>query len=738
VAIAVTAEHEELRRAVRRWLDTHCPPAVPRAALEAPADKLPGVWDELAGQGWLGLHVAEEHGGQGFGLLELAVTLEELAHALVPGPVLPTVLVAAVVSGAGTDELQAAVLPALVTGRWPAAVHLGADRLEARSGAGGVLRVRGVLRAVLGAPTARLVLAPLHDGGWCLADVGGDAPGPRVEPSVALDPTRPIGVVTFDDVALPRERILPVLGPASVHDLALALSAAEAAGGARWCLETGAAHAKERVQFGRPIGQFQAVKHKLADLLVVVEQIAATAWDAAAAWDAARDGAPVAEAAQASAVAGAIALDGYLRCAKDCIQVLGGIGFTWEHDAHLHLRRAVATRQLLTDPSRLVQQVCASALAGTRRTLAGDLPEGAEELRAELGPLVAATAALPAAEQRRRLVDSGLMAPHWPRPWGRDAGPLEQVVIDEELAAAGVLRPNLSVGAWALPTLIAHGDAAQQERWVGPTLRGEISWCQLFSEPGAGSDLAGLSTRAERVDGGWVITGQKVWTSMAQSADWGICLARTDPSAPKHAGITFFVVDMRAPGIDVRPLRELTGAAMFNEVFLDEVFVPDDCVVGTVGDGWRVGRTTLANERVSMSSGSTYGVGVESVLRGLSRLGDDAPPGSDLAVGALLVEAQSLRLMAQRVTLRSLSGLDLGATASVRKLAGVEHEQRVQETGLALQGPAGAVVEGRAERWQQGFLFTRCLTIAGGTSEVQRNVIAERLLGLPKDPEPGS
>jgi alkylation response protein AidB-like acyl-CoA dehydrogenase len=272
---------------------------------------------------------------------------------------------------------------------------------------------------------------------------------------------------------------------------------------------------------------------------------------------------------------------------------------------------------------------------------------------------------------------------------------------------------------------------------VPPTLLGTLSWCQLFSEPGAGSDLASLSTRAERVDGGWMLTGQKVWTTMAQQADWGICLARTDPSVPKHEGITYFIVSMDSPGFDIRPLRELTGAAMFNEVFLDSVFVPDDCVIGEAGDGWRMARMTLANERVSMSSGSTFGFGIESLLRLADKLGDSVTPSVEARLGALLAEAQSLSLMTHRSTLLSLAGSDPGSGASLRKLLGAEHEQRVQELGLFMLGPDGASLEGRSGRWFQGLLATRCLTIAGGTSEVQRNVIAERVLGLPRDPEPG-
>jgi alkylation response protein AidB-like acyl-CoA dehydrogenase len=418
--------------------------------------------------------------------------------------------------------------------------------------------------------------------------------------------------------------------------------------------------------------------------------------------------------------------------------VLGGIGFTWEHDAHLHLRRAMATRQLLGDPDCYLTEVVDRSLGGTRRSLTADLPNESERARAELAPVFEELRTLKGADQRRALVDAGLAVPHWPRPWGRDANAVEQVVIDQGLAEAGVARPHLGVGAWALPVIIAFGSPEQQQRWVRPTLVGKLRWCQLFSEPGAGSDLASLTTRADRAEGGWVLNGQKVWTSMARESDWGICLARTDPSVPKHDGITYFIVDMRSPGLDIRPLREITGDAMFNEVFIDDLFVPDECVIGAVGDGWKIARATLANERVSMSSGSTFGIGVESLLRLAERRDGRVSAGIRLRLASLLVEAQSLGLMAHRSTLRTLAGTDPGPGVSVRKLLGAEHEQRVQEMGLAMFGPEGASVDGYADRWAHGFLVTRCLTIAGGTSEIQRNVIAERLLGLPRDPEPGA
>jgi alkylation response protein AidB-like acyl-CoA dehydrogenase len=420
--------------------------------------------------------------------------------------------------------------------------------------------------------------------------------------------------------------------------------------------------------------------------------------------------------------------------------VHGGIGYTWEHDAHLFLKRALVTHQVLNGSHSWRERVAADALAGARREFDVELPDEANEHRDRVRTFLDDLRGRDKAEWNRHIAESGYLVPYWPTPWGRDSGAVEQLVIDQEFAAARVRRPHLQVGAWVLPTLIAHGRPEQQDRWILPTLRGEILWCQLFSEPGAGSDLASLSTRAERGEGGWLLTGQKVWTTMAQLADWGICLARTDPDVPKHEGITCFIVDMRSPGIEVRPLRELTGAEMFNEVFFDEVFVPDDCVVGEVDHGWDAARTTLANERVSMGSGSTFGPGVEAVLflAAEHRPGPgslDEPDSYVLdEVGGLVAESHAIAVMALRSTLRALEGAEPGPEASVRKLIGVEHEQRVQEVGLSLMGPRAAVDEGPAAEWIGGFMGNRALSIAGGTSDVQRNIIAERLLGLPKDP----
>jgi 3-oxochol-4-en-24-oyl-CoA dehydrogenase len=698
MTLGISDDHVALHDTARRWVTNHCPPSVPRAYLDDAPEVLPPFWDDLAGLGWLGLHLPEDVGGSGYGLAELAVVLEELGRACAPGPFLPTVLASAAIDRLGDDATRRALLPGLADGSVRAAVAFSTP--------------------VLGAGLAELVLVAA-DGGWDVVD----AASVTITPRNNLDMTRRVADVALRDGASAIAHLRDPHG--LVADLAVVLSSAEATGGAAWCVETASQYAQVREQFGRPIGQFQGVKHRCANMLLACEQARAVAWDAA------RPAESDDERRLTAAVAAALVPDAFYQCAKDCVQVLGGIGFTWEHDAHLYLKRATSLRALLGGSPRTARRtVTTLAKAGVRRSLAVDLPAEAEPIAEEVRAFLDDLKRHDKDDWRRLMADAGYVAPHWPKPWGRDASPLEQLVIDHEFRVAHVRRPHLAVGAWSLPTLIAHGTPEQQQRWMGPTLRGEMNWCQMFSEPGAGSDLASLSTKASRDDGGWLLTGQKVWTSMALQADWGICLARTDPTLPKHNGITCFFVDMRSDGLDIRPLRELTGEAMFNEVFMSDVFVPDDCVIGDVNDGWRAARTTLENERVSMGSGASFGLGIEMLL-GLVDV-DDAVTVDQ--VGALLAEAQSLSILGSRMTARALSGAQPGPESSVRKLLGVEHDQRVSEVGVSLLGAASSAIDGDAASWLSGFLSNRCLTIAGGTSEVQRNVIAERLLGLPKDP----
>ncbi|MCX7619330.1 MAG: acyl-CoA dehydrogenase [Acidimicrobiales bacterium] len=793
--IGISDEHRALSETVRRWVASRVDQRATKAMLDAECEELPEFWSDLVAQRWLGLHVPEVHGGEGFGFAELAVVVEELGRACTPGPFLPTAMVAGVLALAGTSVLRAEFLPRLANGECLAAlctgrqcervldaeaIGRGGDSSHGGSGAHDRLRLSGRAGPVLGVAVADVVLAPAVDhqrGHRWWAVLERSQPGVRIHVEPSTDQTRRVGWLEVDAAEVALTRCLRDADEV-IAAVVTTLASAEAVGGSSWCVETAASYACERVQFGRPIGQFQAVKHRCADMLLRTELARAAAWDAARALDALADrlnseradagegvstgagrlalpatafgslGVATADDAStgalvlpevvlAASVAGAIAPDAFFTTAKDCIQVLGGIGYTWEHDAHLYLKRALAMRQLLGGPHEARATAARLVLGGTRRHLRVDLPAEAEDRRAEVRAFIDELRTHPKSEWNRLLAESGYLVPHWPSPWGRNAGPVEQLVIDEELAAARIRRPHLQVGAWVLPTIIAHGTRAQQERWIPPTLRGEITWCQLFSEPGAGSDLASLTTRAVRDEpqGGWRITGQKVWTTLAHVANWGLLLARTDPTAPKHDGITAFVVDMSWPGIEVRPLRELTGAELFNEVFFDDVFVPDECVVGELNRGWEAARTTLANERVSMGSGSSFGPGAEAVFRLVTERGRQTDPVVLDEVGALVAEGQAVAAMGLRMTARALAGAAPGAESSVRKLLATEYEQRVQEVGLSLLGADAACNMNEAAVWIAGFLGNRALSIAGGTSDVQRNIIAERLLGLPKDPE---
>ncbi len=345
----------------------------------------------------------------------------------------------------------------------------------------------------------------------------------------------------------------------------------------------------------------------------------------------------------------------------------------------------------------------------------------------------------------RDLADAGLVAPHLPAPWGRGADTETQLLIDEELRRAGVTRPINPIGiGWAGPTLVYAGTEEQKARWLPRLLSGEDFWCQLFSEPNAGSDLASLTTRAERDGDEWVITGQKVWTSYAHIASWGILLARTSNEGAPQKGISYFVCPMDAPGITIRPLVDMTGDHAFNEVFLDEVRLPADHLIGEVNDGWRLAKVTLGNERVSLSGeGALWGRGPTAKdLVGLVR---DRPDGVSALERDDLVRCWShgeiLRLLRLRLLSAALQGKEPGPEASVRKALADDHGQEVMGLAQRLAG-MGATLENHGPMglsgdegavWYHGFLYAQALTIGGGTSVVQRNIIAERVLGLPKD-----
>ncbi len=700
MSATLTDEQSAARDLVRSWAAGAGAPAAVRDVEHGRPDAWQSVYRGLADLGLFGVAVPEAAGGAGGSIADLCAMVEEAAGALIPGPVASTALATLVI----TDPT---VLQELSTGLASAGFALESD-LHEHAG-----KLSGSAAFVLGATASGVLLLPAGDHVFL---VDASAAGVTVEALDAADFSRPLAKVTLDGASATRLEV----SKARYTGLAATVLAAEAAGIARWTLDTAAEYAKVREQFGKPIGSFQAVKHMCAEMLLRSQQISVAAADACTAAEAGD-----AQFAIASAVAAAVGIEAARANAKDCIQVLGGIGITWEHDAHLYLRRGLAIGQFLGGRGRWLRRVSDLTVDGVRRELHIDL-DSVAHLQPEIAATAASIAALPEHERRVALADSGLLAPHWPKPYGREASPAEQLLIDQELGAVGVQRPDLVIGWWAIPTILEGGTAEQIDRFVPPTLRGDLVWCQLFSEPGAGSDLAALRTKAVRAEGGWKLTGQKVWTSAAHKADWGVCLARTDADAPKHKGISYFLVDMRSPGIVIRPLREITGDELFNEVFFDEVFVPDEMVVGEINDGWRLARTTLASERVAMAHGTALGNPMEEMLRTLREEGIESALSERL--GELLLAAQVGSLLDHRIAELAVGGRDTSAEASVRKLIGVRYRQALEEFRME-HSPGGGLVTNPAVI---SFLNTRCLSIAGGTEQILLTMAGERLLGLPR------
>jgi alkylation response protein AidB-like acyl-CoA dehydrogenase len=711
MSLSITDEHVALADSVRGFLAARGALAAARATLDGPRGQLPAFWAEMAKDGWLGLHLPEDVGGQGYGLLELAMVVEELGRVVAPGPFLPTVLASAVLAEDGAPADRERWLPGLADGSTPAAVGLGGALVLADG------RLSGDAGVVAGADVAGLLLLTVGDD-LALVDAASVA---VTTGSDQLDSTRTSSLVRVTHVVP-----LAVLAgaAATARRLARLLAAAEATGIAQACTAAATDYAKLREQFGRPIGAFQAVKHKCAVMLSEAELATAATWDAALR--------PTSDAVDerelTAAIAFGTAVPAAQRCAEGSVQVHGGIAYTWEHDAHLYLRRALALGASFGAVEAAWDDTVRLREAGVTARLALALPAEAEQHRTAVREFAARHEAEPEAGRRSLYARSGYLVPHWPPPYGLGAGPVEQLVAEQELA--GIERPGLGIGEWLVLTLVQAGTDEQRERWVWPSLEGELRWCQLFSEPGAGSDAAAISTRAVRTEGGWLVTGQKVWTSDAVHCNRGLATVRTDPDASKHAGISMMAIDMHARGVEVRPLRELTGDALFNEVFFDEVFVPDSDVVGVVGGGWKVARAVLGNERVSIGGGSS-GVTADLLLQVLAG-STAAGAGERREVGRVLGEGHALRCLSTRSAARAVAGAEPGAESSLAKLVSGDHAQHVGELAMRLSGPLALV--GAAPESVHAYLFSRCLTIAGGTTEVLRNVIGERVLGLPREP----
>ena len=726
--IAITPEHQDLAASVRSLVARIAPSEVLHQALETPIASPPPYWRAAADQGLHGVHLAESVGGQGFGILELAVVLAEFGLGAVPGPFVPSAIASALIAAHDPDST---LLGDLASGAVIAAYALESSMSATRQG--DVLVVAGQARSVLAAAQATLLVLPVS------SDVGTvwvvlDADRLDVEQVASVDPLRPVAHVRADAVEVGENRVLSNLSINAAQAIASTLLSAEAVGVACWATDTASAYAKIREQFGRPIGQFQAIKHKCAEMLARTERATAAVWDAARAIDEGIEK-PESAAEFAAAVAVTLGSAAAQSCTQDCIQVHGGIGFTWEHDTNIYYRRALGLVAAFGRAADYPQRVVDTATTTGVRKLNIDLDPETEKLREEIQAEVTALKAIPSDQRTDAIVEGGWVMPYLPKPWGRSATPVEQIITAQEFSAGRVRRPMLGIASFLVPSIVAFGNDDQKQRFLPPTLRGEMMWCQLFSEPGAGSDLAGLSTKAVRVDDGWRITGQKIWTTLAQYAQWGALLARTDPAAPKHNGITYFLLDMASEGVTVRPLRELTGNEFFNEVFIDDVFVPDGLVLGEVNRGWEVSRNTLTAERVTIGSVENPNLASLDRLVELMRDGEFDQIAQNRA-GQLMAEGHAVKVLNLRSTLLTLAGGDALPSAAISKLLSMRTAQCYAEFGLASFGVGGAIgdVGELPGEWAKYLLTSRASTIYGGTSEVQLNIIAERLLGLPRDP----
>ena len=789
---APTEEQAQLRDAMRRFLADHSSPTTVRTLMAAADGWDAAVWRRLCQElAVAGVHVSEAYGGQGFTFAELAVVVEEMGRALYCGPYFSsTVLGSTAILEAASPEECAELLPALAAGERRATLAVAEtegwqlDRIRLAATGG---RLTGCKSHVLDGASADLILVAAREtkgagrGGLSLYAVDAGAEGVAVQPLTPLDETRKLARLAFENVPA---RCLGATGGSETAlgrtlQLGAVALANEMVGGAERLLESAVGYAKERVQFGRPIGSFQAVKHRCAELLLAVELAKSAAYRAASA--AAEDDADLPALAS---LAKAAAAEAYMQAARDCIQLHGGIGFTWDNDTHLWYRRAKSSEVFLGTPAAhreaLVRhrggqrsgrhprtEAKPSGDAAARR----DSPAAAavrREVRAWLAQHWDADAGL--AAWRGKLVDSGWGVPAWPRAWfGRDLPAALVPVVDEEFArchALGVAKAGIRLLAAA--TLLEHGTEAQKKRYLRRILTGEDTWCQLFSEPGSGSDLAGAATRAEFDGERWIVNGQKVWTTSAHHADYGLLLARTDWDAPKHQGLSYFVLDMRQPGVEVRQLKQMNGHASFNQVFFTNAVVAAEDQVGASGNGWQVAITTLAHERraadrIGGDAGAPERTGpiydeeraeraialepykwypqragrVDLVLERARATGAIDDPACRQEIARLLALSESAEWTARRARAAQEQGRPQGPEGSLGKLAG-SHVARlachvhtlIAGADAMLAGPDGALDGLIAEI----LVSVPATSIAGGTDEIQRNIIAERVLGLPKEP----
>jgi alkylation response protein AidB-like acyl-CoA dehydrogenase len=740
-SVALTPEQHQLTEAFSHFAAHHAPIHNTRSHLGGLAEgRLPSWWPELVSNGFHAVHVPEQVGGQGGGLADMACVLQAVGATLLPGPLLNSAVAAAAVVGGDETDSAAVLLKEIAAGAPVVLVRPEHSDVTGRRVRGG-WQLTGTSGLTLGICSAQRVLVPFRGDADVVRWAVLDSTECDVEQRTGTDLTVDLGILRLRRHVVPDAAMLAGLDTEHVVNLTVAFTACVAAGITQWCVSTVTDHLRTRVQFGKPIGTFQALQHKAAMLLVNSELATAAAWDAVRALTIGEDPVQHRLAAASAAVMAVAPTPGLV---LETLTLLGAIGFTWEHDLHLYWRRATSLAASLGPVSRWSRELGELSTPRETKVIIGEdesafrtriadvldqalnLPEeaGADEAPQGHGREFVTGA------RRDLLAEAGLIAPHWPAPWGCDATVRQQLVVDEEFARRpGLVRPSVGIAEWILPTLITAGPEDLQHRFIPATLRGELAWCQLFSEPGAGSDLASLSTRAVRVDGGWRVTGHKIWTSSAHRADYGALLARTDPDAPRHRGIGYFLVDMRSPGIEVRQITQASGRSEFNEVFLTDVFIPDDMLLGEPTSGWQLAVSTMAHERVAISA--YVHIDRMGALRELAATATTERDPILHAIGEIDAYTNALKALGVRETLRLLDGQQPGPTSSIAKVATNVMLRRAAASTLALAGRL-ALEQSSDPPVVGPYLDLPAELIGGGTTEIQLNIIAQMILGLPR------
>ncbi len=742
MALAITEEQQQLADAVSHFAARHAPVDDTRTRFDSIASgELPRWWPEFVDLGFHAVHLPEAVGGQGGTLMDMACVIEAAAMALLPGPWLSTATAGAVASSCDASDdstAQSSLLKDLAAGATAAVVLPEHSDFRATDDDDG-WKVTGSSGLNLGICSAQRVLLPARtsDGAttWFVVDV--QTAGLRALPHEGTDLCTDVGELQLNGFRVGPTSALNGIDDERASCVVATLAACAAAGTVRWCLDSATDYLRTREQFGKPIGTFQALQHKAATLLVNTELATAAAWDAVRASDES-----IEQHRFAAAAAALVAVTPSPDLVLDALLMFGAIGYTWEHDLHLYWRRATSLAASI-GPATQWSRAAGDLARTVQRSTSLNLGDVESEFRAEVAAIMdraltledvgsSREDGLPGFEigpRRDLLAESGLVAPHLPTPWGRGATALQQVIITEEFAKRpDLIRPTLSIAEWMAPTIADSGSALQQDRFMWPTLRGVLQWCQLYSEPGAGSDLASLTTRATKVEGGWLVNGRKIWTSLAHLAHFGALLARTEPDAPKHQGLSYFIVDMTSEGVDVSTIKQASGQAEFCEVVFTDAFVGDDMLVGERGDGWSLAVGAMAVERTAI--GGYVAIDRAGALRREAELDGPDRDAAVRALGDLEVYSNALKALMTRETLRLVEGQGPGAASSIAKVAMSTLLRRAATATLAT-GRSAMVRDPNSAHFGTYFHMPAEL-IGGGTAEIQLTVIAQMILGLPR------